>query len=138
MMVNEEVTMEITPAGRRKLNPKIYEAAIKIALTQTTLKAEAECIKESPKGPTGNLQRGHSHNIEDDEGQVINSEPYALWIIWGDGSSHPAGNIYYYEGKPYVSKGVPNNYPQRVLSRLAAQKYASKQLHKALKQQGVI
>lgn len=130
--------LEITPQGKKKLSSDTYNKVIKETVKKLTLKSESECKKEAPKGPTGNLQRGHTSKIGDYEGTVTNKEPYTLWIIWGDGNTHPEGNVYYFKGKPFVSKGVPNNYPQRVVSKLAADKFASRLLHQELKKQGVI
>lgn len=147
MTKNNFVEVDFTEQGKKKINKDIYKKAIKKAIERTTIKANSRCIEESPIALTGNLRGGHSFKIKgDNEGVIRNSEPYHNWIIWGHGGRntnppYPAGHKYkiYQDGRVYefTSKGIPNNYPQRVAQELTNEKYILRCFLEELKESGV-
>lgn len=110
--------VEIHPSFYKKIDKEIVDKAESVTIRNTTLKAEGDCKKEAPY-KTGKLRRSHSSEISDEEGTVQNSAEYAVYVIHG------------------TSKMDGNNYPQRVVNKLASEKYMSKTFQAELKKQGV-
>jgi hypothetical protein len=113
------VHIEFKDSYYKKINHKAVVTAEQNTIKKTTLGAEVGCKTECPVD-TGALKRGHSSQINPDEGLVINRMEYAPWVI---------------HGTRYQSA---NNYPSRVMKNLASQQFASKTFKQELQKQGVL
>lgn len=116
MTVNVEI--DFTDSYKRKTNHKLIDQCVEQTIRKVTLKAEGNCKKESPVR-TGKLMRSHSTHIRKDEGQVVNRASYAGYVVHG------------------TSRMKANNYPSRVMNRLASQKFASKTFKEELHSKGI-
>lgn len=122
--------VKLNPSFYKKINHAAVKAAEKVAIKNTTLEAENRCKKLSP-GPgnqlpgttykaSGNLRRGHSSEISDEEGLVKNNMNYEVYVVHG------------------TSKMPARNYPKKVVEELSNEQYISKTMIAELKKQGVI
>lgn len=114
-----DIEVKINPSFYKKLDRKIIKKAESTTIKNTTLKAERGCKKEAPY-QTGALKRGHSSEISDEEGLVINGQGYWVYVVFG------------------TYKMDANNYPQRVVNSLASEKFMSRTFVSELKKMGVI
>ena len=123
------IEVQINPSFYKKVNHSIIKKCEADVIKKTTLEAESRCKKKSP-GPgnqlpntlykaSGNLRRGHSSEISDEEGLVKNNMNYWVYVVHG------------------TSKMPARNYPQKVANELASERYMSKAMKSALKQNGV-
>lgn len=132
MMGLSMMTMEV------KINPSFYKKiaheAVKKAeaetIKKTTLEAESRFKKRAP-GPgnqlpgttykaSGDLRRGHSSEISEEEGLIRNGQKYAPYVIHG------------------TSKMPARNYPLQVVNELSSENYMSNTMKKELKNNGVV
>ena len=126
------MTMEVklNSSFYKKLNQAAVKAAEKVTIRNTTLEAERRCKIQAP-GPgnqlpgttykaVGNLRRGHSSEISDEEGLVKNSQKYWVYVVYG------------------TSKMPARNYPKKIVSELSSENYISRTMISELKKQGVI
>lgn len=114
-----DLKIEVNPSFYKKINHDTIKEATATTIKNTTLKAESECKKEAPYD-TGALRRGHSSEISDEEGLVINGQGYWVYVVFG------------------TYKMDANNYPQRVVNSLASEQFMSRTLVSELKKKGVI
>jgi hypothetical protein len=124
------IDVKINPSFYKKVNPSIVKQCEASTIKKTTLEAENRCKKISP-GPgnqlpgttykaSGNLRRGHSSEISEEEGLVKNNMNYAVYVVHG------------------TSKMPARNYPQTVASELSKENFMSNNFLKELKKQGVL
>jgi hypothetical protein len=127
-MIN--IDMKINPSFYKKTSQAIIKKCEAATIKKTTLEAEKRCKEKSP-GPgnqlpgttykaSGNLRRGHSSEINDEQGLVKNNMNYSVYVIHG------------------TSKMPARNYPQKVGNELSSEKYMSNTFESELRKQGVL
>lgn len=128
-MMVASIEVKINPSFYKKIAHDTVKKCESQVIKKTTLEAESRCKKKSP-GPgnqlpntnyraSGNLRRGHSSEISEEEGLVKNSMNYWVYVVHG------------------TSKMPARNYPQKVANELASEHYMSNAMKKALKENGV-
>lgn len=125
-----DIDVKLNPSFYKKLNAGIVKKCEAETIKKTTLEAENRCKKISP-GPgnqlpgtdykaSGNLRRGHSSEISEEQGLVKNNMNYAVYVVHG------------------TSKMPARNYPQTVAGELSNENFMSNTFLKELKKQGVL
>ena len=127
-MIN--LDMKINSSFYKKTSQAVIKKCESATIKKTTLEAERRCKEKSP-GPgnqlpgttyvaSGHLRRGHSSEINDEEGLVKNGEHYWVYVVFG------------------TSKMPARNYPQKVVNELSSEKYMSNTFESELRKQGVL
>ena len=125
-----DIDVKVNPSFYKKIAHNIVKEAESQTIKKTTLEAENRCKKKSP-GPgnqlpgtqyraSGNLRRGHSSEIHDDEGLVKNDMNYWIYVVFG------------------TSKMSARNYPKDVANELSSEQYMSNAFLNELKKKGVL
>lgn len=127
-----DVKVDIEPTFKKKINHQAIKRAQATAIKNTTLKAEDICKGSETPGPgnqlpgttykaVGDLRRGHTSHITDDEGQVRNaSAKYWVYVAMG------------------TSKMPARNYPLKAVNKLNSDKFFTRAFLTELRRMGVL
>ena len=114
-----DIDIKLNPSFYKKVNPDVWNKALKNALEESAKWAESECRKRAPV-ITGTLRDHHSYNIEDYTAEIKNNCGYASYVAFG------------------TSRQKAQNYPLDIVTDMESKKLVGTLHKKYLKKQGVV